>query len=80
MILMRNANKLYVLVKVNRKDKYAALRSKSKEWLAQNQNNVSRVERHVYPWTVVSVSWHYKNPAQRVVLEQGRPHHHLIEN
>jgi len=31
MILMRNANKLYVLVKVNRKDKHVALRSKSKE-------------------------------------------------
>jgi hypothetical protein len=36
--------------------KYAALTRKSKDWLAQNQNNVSRVERHVYLWTVVSMS------------------------
>ena len=36
--------------------KHTSLRSKSKDWLAWNQNNVSRVERHVYPWTVVSVS------------------------
>jgi hypothetical protein len=30
--------------------KHAALRSKSKDWMAQNQ----KVERHVYPQTVVS--------------------------
>ena len=36
--------------------KHAALRRKSKDWLSRNQNNVSRVERHVYPQTVVSVS------------------------
>jgi hypothetical protein len=36
--------------------KYAALRSKSKDWLAQNQNDVSWVEWHVYLQTVVSVS------------------------
>ena len=35
---------------------------------------------HVCTWTVVSVSQHYKNPTQRVVLVQSRPHHHLIEN
>ena len=33
--------------------KHPALRRKNKDWLAQNQNNVS--ERHVYPRTVVSV-------------------------
>ena len=33
---------------------------KSKDWLAWNQNNVLLVERHVYPQTVVSVSYHYK--------------------
>ena len=33
---------------------HAASRRKSKDWLAWNQNNVSvRVERHVYPRTVV---------------------------
>ena len=34
--------------------------------------------RHVYPLTVVSVSWHYKNPTQRVGLVQSGLHHHLI--
>jgi hypothetical protein len=27
---------------------------------------------------LVSLSWHYKNPIQRVGLEQSGPHHHLI--
>jgi len=27
-----------------------------------------------------SVSLHYKNPTQRVRLEQSGPYHHLIEN
>jgi len=40
--------------------KHTALRRKSKDWLAQNQNNVSRGELHIYPQIVVSVSWHYK--------------------
>jgi hypothetical protein len=31
--------------------KHAALRRKSKDWLAWNQDNVSRVGRHVYPQT-----------------------------
>ena len=35
--------------------KHAALRSKSKDRLARNQNNVSEWGRHVYPWTVASV-------------------------
>jgi hypothetical protein len=26
------------------------------DWLAGNQDNVSELGRHVYPWTVVSVS------------------------
>ena len=39
--------------------KNAALRRKSKDWLARNQNNVFRVERHIYPMTVVS------SPCQR---------------
>ena len=36
-------------------NKPAALRRTSQDWLALNQDNVS-VGRHVYPWTVVSVS------------------------
>ena len=34
--------------------KHAALRRKTKDWLAQNQG--VRVRRHVYPWTVVLAS------------------------
>jgi hypothetical protein len=36
--------------------KHAALSRKSKDWLAQNQENVSRVVQHVYPRSNVSVS------------------------
>ena len=36
--------------------KRAALWNKSKDWLARNQDNVSRVEQHVYLWNVLSVS------------------------
>jgi hypothetical protein len=37
--------------------RYRALRSKSKDWLAQNQDNVSeRSDRSTHAWTVVSVS------------------------
>jgi hypothetical protein len=39
-----------------------------------------RVGRHVYPQTVVSVSYHYKNLTKRVGLVQTVPHHHLIGN
>jgi hypothetical protein len=46
--------------------KRTALRSKSKDWLTQNQDNVSE-------WgdiTVVSMSWPWKNPTKRVSLVQ----------
>ena len=36
--------------------KHAALRRKSKDQLARNQDNMSKWGRHVYPRTVVSVS------------------------
>jgi hypothetical protein len=36
--------------------KHAALRRKSTDWLARNQDNVSQWGRHVYPLTVVSVT------------------------
>jgi hypothetical protein len=45
--------------------KHAALKRKSKDWLARNQNNVSECPR-----TVVSL-W---NQSQRVGLVQSRPH------
>ena len=56
--------------------KHAALRSKSKEWLAWNRDNVSE-------WSDMSTRrllFQYKNPTKRVDLEQSGPHHHLIEN
>ena len=60
--------------------KHSTFRRKNKDWLDRNQNNVFRVEQHVYPRIVVSVNSHYKNPTQRVGLEQSVPPHHLIEN
>jgi hypothetical protein len=61
--------------------KYAALRSKSKDWLARNQNNVSEwsdMSTHVllFQWANTD----YTNPTQHVGLEQSGPHHHLIEH
>ena len=59
--------------------KHAALRSKSKDWLAQNQNNVSK-------WSDMStrgLSFQWastlKKTSKRVGLEQSGPHHHLIK-
>ena len=56
-------------------DKYVALRSKSKHWLARNQENVSK-------WSDMTisglVSQNYKNIIKRVGLVQSG-HHHLIE-
>jgi hypothetical protein len=57
--------------------KNAALRKKSKDCLARNQNNVSE-------WSDMSfrgqVSQHYKNPTKRVSLVQsGHHHNHLFE-
>jgi len=37
-------------------------------------------ERHVYPRTVVSVSYLYKDPSKRVDLGQSGLPHHFIEN
>jgi hypothetical protein len=45
---------------------HVALRRKNKDWLARNHDNVSRVDRHVYPRTVVSVSGHFKNLTKHV--------------
>jgi hypothetical protein len=58
--------------------KHAALRRKSKDWLAQNQNNV-------YEWSDMSTrrllfQWASTIKIQRVGLEQSEHHHHLFEN
>ena len=56
--------------------KHVALKRKSKDWLA-NQNNVSE-------WCDMSIRWwlfHWansKNPTKRVGLVQRRSHHHFI--
>ena len=55
--------------------KYAALRWKSKDWLSQNQDNVSE-------WSDMSTrgllfQW---DPTHCVGLVQSKPHHHFIDN
>ena len=52
--------------------KHAALRRKSKDWLARNQNNVSE-------WSHMSTCGLLLQ-LERVDLEQSGPYHHLIEN
>ena len=51
------------------------LRSKSKDWLDQYQDKVSRMEQHVYLQTVI----HYKNPTKHVGLVQSSHHHQFIK-
>jgi hypothetical protein len=54
--------------------KHAALRRKSKDWLAHNQNNVSG-------WSNMSTrGLLFLELTQCVGLEQSGPRHHLIEN
>ena len=48
--------------------KHAALRSKNKDWSAQNQNNISEWSDMSTPQNVVSMNDHYKNPTKRVHL------------
>jgi hypothetical protein len=56
---------------------HAALRSKSNEWLAQNQDNVSE-------WSVMSIirllfqHYMYNNLTELVGVVQRGHHHHLI--
>ena len=60
--------------------KHAALRRKSKDWLAWNQDTVSEwrdmsICGLLFRWTNT-----IKNPTKRVGLVQSGPHHHLFEN
>ena len=57
-------------------DKQVALRSKSKDWLARNQDNVSE-------WSDMHMSthgllFHNKNPTKRGGLVQSGHNHHLV--
>jgi hypothetical protein len=60
--------------------KNAALRSKSKDWLARNHNNVSEWSDMSTRGLLFQWASTIKIPTKRVGLEQSRPHHHLIEN
>ena len=62
--------------------KHTALRRKSKDGLAQYQDNVSEcgdisIHGLLFQW---ASTCHYKNPTRCVGLVQSGPHHHLIEN
>ena len=52
---------------------------KSQDWLDRNQDNVSGVERHIYPQTVVSLSQHYENSTKCVGQIQSRHLYLLTE-
>ena len=60
--------------------KHAALRRKSKDWLAQNQDNVSEWDVMSIHGLLCQLGEHYNNPTKHVGLVQSGPHHHLIEN
>ena len=69
-------NKDYKIVICCFSAKHAALRRKSKDWLARNQDNMSE-------WSdmfICKLLFQYKNPTKRVGLVQSEFHHHLIEN
>ena len=55
--------------------KQAALRRKSKDWLAQNQDIVSEWSDMSNYGLLFLVSYHYKNPTKCVGLVQSGPHH-----
>ena len=61
-------------------DKHVALRTKSKDWLARNQDDVCQSGATCLSLIVVSVSKHYNNPAKCVGLVPSRSDHHFIEN
>jgi hypothetical protein len=52
--------------------KHSALRRKSKDWLALDQNNVSK-------WSDMSTHGRLFQWASTLKIQSG-PHHHLIEN
>jgi hypothetical protein len=59
--------------------KHAALKRKSKDWLAWNEDNVSKrgdmsIRGLLFQWAST------KNPTKHVGLVQSGPHHPFIEN
>ena len=57
---------------------HATLRRKSKDWLAQNQDNVSDAVTCLSAHSCFS-ELALSNPTKHVSLVQSRPLHHLIE-
>ena len=60
--------------------KHSAWKSKSKDWLARNQDNVSEcgdmsTRRLLFQWAIT-----IENPTKRVALVKSGPRHHFIEN
>ena len=55
--------------------KHAALRRKNKDWFSRKQDKL-----HVYPQTVVSVSYNFKNSIKCVGLVHSTHHYHSIES
>ena len=54
------------------------LRSKSKDWLPRNQNNVSEWSDIFYQLTVISGSLHYKDSIKPDIIAQSGYRHYFI--
>jgi hypothetical protein len=60
--------------------KHAVLKNKNKDWLVRDPLRIMCPSvRHVYPQTVVSVSYHYKNLTKGVGLLKRGHRNHLIQ-
>jgi len=60
--------------------KHATLRSKNKDWLSRNQNNVSKWSDMSTRGLLLQWASTIKNPTQRVGLDQSGHHPHFIGN
>jgi hypothetical protein len=60
--------------------KHAALRRKSKDWLARNQNNVSEWSDMSIRGLLFQLASTIKIHLSVLGLVQSGPHHHFIEN
>jgi hypothetical protein len=59
--------------------KHPALRIKSKDWLVQNQDNVSEWDNMFIRGLLFQWASTIKNPTKGGGQVQSRPHYHLIE-
>jgi hypothetical protein len=58
----------------------SALRRKSKDWSARNQDNLFEWDDMSIHGLLFQLASTIKNPTKRVALVQSGPHHHLYEN